>query len=138
MEKVLSLFDLKGRCALVTGAGQGLGKGLALALGAAGADVVTNDIRGDNAEETAAQIRALGRRSSSVVADVARKSDVDSMASQARDFGAIDIPVNNAGISRHAASETMPLGDWQTVINVNLTGLFLCCQAFVPEMKRRS
>ena len=138
MMGVLSLFDLTGRTALVTGAGQGLGRGMALALAEAGADVLVADLRRDTAEETAADIERLGQRALVIQVDVAREAQVRAMATQAADaFGTVDILVNNAGISRHTASETMPLADWQAVMDVNITGVFACCQAFAPGMIAR-
>jgi len=138
MMGIYSLFDLAGHVALVTGAGQGLGKGMALALAEAGADVVVADLKQDTAEQTAKEIRRLGRRALAVQVDVAREPQVREMARQALTaFGAVDILVNNAGISRHAASESMSLEDWQAVMDVNITGVFICCQAFAPGMIAR-
>jgi len=138
MAGVLSLFDLTGRKAVVTGAGQGLGRGMALALAEAGADVVVADLRTDTAEQTAAEIQQRGRQAMVVKVNVAREDEVRAMAQQAlARFGAIDILVNNAGISAHMASESMPLADWQRVMDVNITGVFLCCQAFAPGMIQR-
>ncbi len=135
MSRVLSLFDLTGRVAVVTGAGQGLGKGMALALASAGADVVVNDLQRETAEQTAVEIRAMGRKALVVQANVAEQKAVTGLAEQAlAEFGKVDILVNNAGISRHVASERMSLSDWQVVMDVNCTGVFLCCQAFAPGM----
>ncbi len=135
MPNALSLFDLTGRVAVVTGAGQGLGKGMALALASAGADVVVNDLRQETAEQTAAEIRVMGRKARVVLANVAEQKAVTEMADQTlAEFGKVDILVNNAGISRHVASERMALSDWQVVMDVNCTGVFLCCQAFAPSM----
>jgi len=139
MTGIYSLFDLTGRVALVTGAGQGLGQGMALALAEAGADVVVADLRQDTAEQTATEIQRLGRRALAIQADVAREPQVREMARRALAvFGAIDILVNNAGISRHTASALMPLADWQAVMDVNITGVFICCQAFAPGMIARN
>ena len=138
MNGVLSLFDLSGHKALVTGAGQGLGKGMALALAQAGADVAVVDVRADTAGATAKEIRQLGRQAPVIQADIAGQEAVQAMARQANAaLGFIDILVNNAGISSHVATETMPLSDWQKVMDVNLTGAFLCCQAFAGGMAAR-
>ncbi len=135
MTGVLSLFDLTGKKAVVTGGGQGLGKGMALALAQAGADVAIVDIRADTAEQTACEIRDLGRDSFVIIADISDPEAVQRMAVEAPEhFGAVHILVNNAGISRHVASEKMPLGDWNVVMDVNMTGVWLCCQAFAPAM----
>lgn len=138
MPGVLSLFDLTGRTALVTGAGQGLGKEMALALAEAGADVAVVDLRLDTAEATAAEVHALGRRALALPADVSRQDQVRGLARRILDeWGRVDILVNNAGISRHTPSHTMALPDWQAVLDVNVTGVFLCCQAFAPGMMAR-
>jgi sorbose reductase len=139
VSSVLSLFDLSGHKALVTGAGQGLGKGMALALAQAGADVAVVDMRAATAQATANEIRQLGRQGLAIQADIARQDEVQAMASAANAaLGFIDILVNNAGISSHVATESMPLSDWQQVMDVNITGAFLCCQAFIAGMAAHS
>jgi NAD(P)-dependent dehydrogenase (short-subunit alcohol dehydrogenase family) len=138
MTNVLSLFDLAGRKAVVTGAGQGLGKGMALALASAGADVAAVDIRPETAGQVAAEIRTMGRHALAIQCDVANQEQVNALAQKVlEEFGAADILVNNAGISRHVASERMALSDWQIVMDVNCTGVFICCQAFAPAMMAR-
>lgn len=138
MAGVLSLFDLTGRKALVTGAGQGLGRSMALALAEAGADVAVVDRRPETGQSTAAEIRALGRKAIVIQADVSQQDQVQAMAREAEQgLGPIDILLNNAGISSHIDSDKMPLSDWQRVMDVNITGVFLCCQAFAPLMKAR-
>lgn len=138
MGGVLSLFDLTGQRAVVTGAGQGLGKGMALALAEAGADVAVVDVRAETAQQTAREIAALGRRAVALAADVADQDQVKATADEAMaQLGPIDILVNNAGISAHVDSEKMPLTDWQKVMDVNVTGVFLCCQALAPGMLER-
>ena len=135
MKGVLSLFDLNGRKAVVTGGGQGLGKAMALALAQAGANVAIVDIRPETAEQTAREIRDLGRESFAVTADIADREAISRMAETALNrLGAVHILVNNPGISRHVASEEMPLADWNVVMDVNMTGVWLCCQAFAPAM----
>ena len=138
MAGVLSLFDLTGRKALVTGAGQGLGRSMALALAEAGADVAVVDLHTETGQSAAAAIRALGRKAIVIQADVSQQDQVQAMAKEAeRSLGPIDILLNNAGISSHIDSDKMPLSDWQKVLDVNITGVFLCCQAFAPLMKAR-
>lgn len=130
---------LKGQKALVTGANSGIGKGVALALGQAGADVVVNYVRGDEAaEDVAATIRAGGSRALAIQSDVSRETDVQAMFRRMYDeFGTIDILVNNAGLQQDARLEEMTLAQWNTVIGVNLTGQFLCAREAVREFKRR-
>ena len=115
---------LSGQKALVTGASSGIGRGVALALGQAGADVVVNYHSGEEeAEEVAAAIRHDGGNAYAHQADVSQEDQVQAMfAKMIADFGTIDILVNNAGLQRDARLEDMTLKDWNTVIGVNLTG----------------
>jgi glucose 1-dehydrogenase len=130
---------LAGQKALVTGANSGIGKGVALALGRAGADVVVNYVSNPaQAEEVVAEIRHEGGTAIAHQADVSQEDQVEAMfARMIADFGTIDILVNNAGLQRDAAFEEMTLAHWNTVIGVNLTGQFLCSRAAVREFKRR-
>jgi NAD(P)-dependent dehydrogenase (short-subunit alcohol dehydrogenase family) len=130
-----SLFDLTGKKALVTGGAVGIGRGFALALAAAGADVAIVDIDDKIGEMTAKDIQAMGRDSLYIHCDVTRKDQIQAMmeAVVAR-FGRLDIAVNNAGIAILGADETLEQKDWDKVIGVNLTGAFLCCQAEARQM----
>ena len=130
---------LKGQKALVTGANSGIGKGVALALGQAGAEVMVNYVsHRDAAEEVAQTISGYGSRSSIFHCDVSQEDQVEAMFEQmCKEFGTIDILVNNAGLQRDAAFDEMTLEQWSTVININLTGQFLCARAAIREFKRR-
>ncbi|WP_448203833.1 glucose 1-dehydrogenase [Azospirillum sp. sgz302134] len=130
---------LAGQRALVTGGNSGIGRGIALALGAAGADVVVNYVADDAAAEAVADgIRAHGARALPVKADVAREDQVEAMFDAADEaFGGLDILVNNAGLQRDAPIEAMTLEQWNTVVGVNLTGQFLCARAAVRAFKRQ-
>lgn len=130
---------LKGQRALVTGANSGIGRGIAIALGHAGADVVVNYVsRPDAAEEVAAEVRRCGARAYAHPCDVTREGDVQEMFERARaEFGTIDILVNNAGIQKDALFDEMTLEQWHAVLNVNLTAQFLCSREAVREFKRR-
>ena len=130
---------LAGQKALVTGANSGIGKAVALALGAAGADVVVNYVAAeDQAEAVAAEIRRSGGNALAIRADVSRESDVERMFERMlAEFGTIHILINNAGLQRDAAFHEMTLAEWNTVIGVNLTGQFLCARAAVREFRRR-
>jgi len=130
---------LAGQKALVTGANSGIGKGVALALGRAGADVVVNYVsKPEQAEEVVAEIRHEGGNAYAHQADVSQEDQVQAMFAKMLDqFGTIDILVNNAGLQKDAPFEQMTLQDWNTVINVNLTGQFLCAREAVREFKRR-
>jgi glucose 1-dehydrogenase len=124
---------------LVTGATSGIGAGVALALGQAGADVAVNYVtHPDAAGAIVEQIKATGSNAIACKADVSSKAEVDAMFAQAiAAFGTIDILVANAGLQRDAAFQDMTLEQWHTVLNVNLTGQFLCAQAATREFLRR-
>ena len=129
---------LVGQKALVTGGSSGIGKAVALGLGAAGADVSVN-YRKDpaEAEEVAAEIQGFGSGAIPIRADVADEAEVEAMFRVHHDrFGRIDILVANAGVQRDAPFAEMSLADWNSVIAVNLTGQFLCCRAAVRAMRR--
>ncbi len=130
---------LTGQKALVTGGSTGIGAACVRALAEAGADVAIN-YRSDpsSAESLAEDVRSLGRAAMTVQADVSSEEQVESMVSEAVDrLGTIDILVNNAGLQADAPFEEMTLDQWRRVIDVNLTGQFLCTRAVVREFKRR-
>lgn len=129
---------LVGQPALVTGANSGIGRGVALGLAKAGADVVVNYVTDpDAAEAVAKEIIALGRKAITVKADVSREDEVEAMFEEAvKTFGALHIVVSNAGLQRDSAYESMTLDQWNTVIGVNLTGQFLVTRAAVREFIR--
>ena len=130
---------LKGQKALVTGASSGIGRAVAIALGHAGADVVINYGREeDAAKEAAVEAGAKGSKSYIHQADVSKEDQVVGMfAKMIQEFGTIDILVNNAGLQQDSPLEQMTLAQWQKVIDVNLTGQFLCAREAVREFKRR-
>jgi glucose 1-dehydrogenase len=130
---------LAGQPALVTGANSGIGKAVALGLGASGADVVVNFVSNpEAAEEVAHQIEAGGRRAIALKANVSKEDEVKAMFAKAVDhFGTLHICVSNAGLQRDAPLLDMTLEQWNTVINVNLTGQFLCAREAVREFTRR-
>ena len=130
---------LDGQVAIVTGGSSGIGKGAAIALAEAGADVAVNYRGGKaGAEEVVEEIRSKGRRGIPVQADVSSEADVQSMfASVLDELGRIDILVNNAGIQMDANVDEMTLDQWNTVLGVNLTGQFLCAREAVRHFKAR-
>lgn len=130
---------LAGQTALVTGASSGIGKEIALALGAYGANVVVNFVSDEpKAWEIAEMIKSAGGESIAHKADVSSEAQVESMYAQLlRQFGTIDILINNAGLQQDAAIENLTLAQWNKVIGVNLTGQFLCSRAAIREFKRR-
>jgi 3-oxoacyl-[acyl-carrier protein] reductase len=133
--------QLEGQVALVTGASRGIGRAVALALAEEGAKVVVNYARSSTAaEEIVAHITAEGGHALALQADVAQAEQVDALISRTLEaFGRIDILVNNAGITRDTLLLRMKLEDWQAVIDLNLTGVFLCTKAVAKGMlKQRS
>ena len=130
---------LKGQSALVTGANSGIGLAVAVALAEDGANVVVNYVsRPEDAQDVVKQIEDIGGTAIAIKADVSNEEEVQSMFAQMFDeFGTIDILVNNAGIQKDASLEEMTLAQWQQVIDVNLTGQFLCSREAVKEFVRR-
>jgi len=126
---VLDSFRLGGRVALVTGAGRGLGRAMAIALGGAGADLALCDVNRPDLDAVADELRTLGRRALPLEVDVALDSQVEAMVAQiAGEFGRLDILVNNAGVTSRSPLEDLPEEDWERVMRVNLGGLFHCCK----------
>ena len=132
-------YSLKNQAALVTGANSGIGEAIAVGLGEAGADVVVNYVVDPaSAEKVAEKIRSFGSRAITLKADVSNEQEVKAMfKAMFKEFGTIDILVNNAGLQRDAAFHEMTLDQWNKVINVNLTGQFLCAREAIIEMLRR-
>lgn len=130
---------LTGQKALVTGANSGIGQGVAIGLGQAGADVVVNYIAGDEAANAVVdQIRRSGANAFAHKADVSSEEEVAVMFKRmVQEFGTIDILVANAGLQRDAEFREMTLERWNTVLSVNLTGQFLCAREAIREFLRR-
>ena len=130
---------LEGQRAVVTGANSGIGEAIARGLAEAGAAVVVNYVTNpERAEQVVADIRAQGGRAVAIQADVSKEAEVQALFRRSvAEFGSIDILVNNAGLQRDAPLHEMSLAQWQTVIDVNLTGQFLCAREAVREFLRR-
>lgn len=130
---------LKGQKALVTGANSGIGKATAIGLGRAGADVVVNYVADqESAEAVVREITSFGVRAAAYEADVSQEDQVVAMVDRmVREFGTIDIMVANAGLQRDSAFTEMTLAQWQKVLDVNLTGQFLCAREATKEFVRR-
>jgi glucose 1-dehydrogenase len=125
--------SLKGQTALVTGANSGIGRAIAVALGGAGANVVVNYVaREDAARETLEEVRLCGGRAIAIAADVGNEQQVRDMFERTLgEFGGLDILVNNAGLQKDAPFHEMTTAQWDTVMNVNLRGQFLCTREAV-------
>lgn len=135
---VLDKFSLKDRVGIVTGGGQGLGRAFALAFAEAGAQVVIAELNPETGERTAAEVRGLGREALAVVTDVRRRDSAAAMVAETvRRFGRLDFLMNNAGISRWGAAESVSEADWREVMDVNVNGVFFCAQEAARAMMSR-
>jgi gluconate 5-dehydrogenase len=132
------LFDLTGKVALVTGAGRGLGRTMALALAAAGADVAVSSRTAPELESLCDEIRSVGRRAAGVVADVTDEASCEAMVLAATaQLGPVDVLVNNAGINVRKPVLDLSLGEFERVLDTNLKGYFLCSRAAGRGMVER-
>ena len=134
------MFELNDKVAMVTGAARGLGQAIAVKLAEAGADVALCDLNTEWLEETAGKVKALGRRAECYGVNVADGASVtEGVKAIEKDFGKIDVLVNNAGITKDGLLMRMSEDDWDAVLNVNLKGVFLCTKAAMRGMmKQRS
>jgi 3-oxoacyl-[acyl-carrier protein] reductase len=129
---------LSHKVAMLTGATGAIGVATARKLATEGADLLLTDVVEDGAETLVAAVEGLGTRAMFAPMDVTSRAQVTAAVARAEnDFGRIDILINNAGIAIYGAIETIADPDWDKVISVNLTGVFLCTQAVVPGMKSR-
>jgi 3-oxoacyl-[acyl-carrier protein] reductase len=125
--------DLSGKIAVVTGAGRGIGKAIAIGLARAGATVAVNDINPDSCERVAAE---LGSNAAAFHADVSNKHAVQAMIDGVLErWGRLDLLINNAGVEPHASLLTLDEWDWRRTLDVNLTGPFFCTQSAARVMK---
>lgn len=133
---VARLFDLTGKTALVTGGGRGIGRHLAVGLAEAGADVAVASRKLASCENVAREIDRLGRRGLAVEADLARQEDIEALADRViREFGRLDVLVNNAGVIWGAPTLEFPVEGWDKVFAVNVRGLWLLSQRAAVHMK---
>ncbi|PUA33660.1 MAG: hypothetical protein B7O98_04410 [Zestosphaera tikiterensis] len=128
-------MKLKDKVAIITGAAEGIGKAIAIEFVKEGAKVVVADVNLELAEKTVEELKSLGGEAIAVKVDVTNPDEVNAMVSKTLErFGRIDILVNNAGISIQKPLLEMALEDWRRVIDINLTGVFLCTQAVARVM----
>ncbi|MCK4273836.1 MAG: SDR family oxidoreductase [Dehalococcoidales bacterium] len=132
---------LENKVAIVTGGAKGMGRGIALKFAGEGCDVVVNALHIEGAQKVAEEIRALGRRSLAVKADISNSAEVQHMVDETiKKFGKIDILVNNAGGVmgvQGGDTDTATEEDWDKILSVNLKGAFLVCMAVLPHMKKK-
>ena len=130
-------MSLNDKVAIVTGAGQGMGRAIALRLASEGAIVVAADIDGDSAEKTSNIINELGHTAISLQADIGDTDDIDRMVTQTLDaFKQVDILVNNAGVTKHSDVMDLTPDDWDRIHRVNARGTFFCLQRVARELIR--
>lgn len=134
----MKLFDLTGKTSLVTGAGRGIGRSIALGLAEAGSNLVLCSRSPDELEAVATEVRALGVKALAISCDVTDPASIEAaVTATVEHFGAIDVLINNAGRTVKQPAEDLALSDWQAIINVNLTGVFLVAQAVGRQMIRQ-
>lgn len=132
---VLDKFILEGKKAIVTGAGRGLGEAMAVGLAQAGADVAVPDVRVESARDTAERIEEIGKSSMALDVDVTDRKEVEEMVERVmKEWGQVDVLVNNAGIVKNVPAEEMSEEEWEAVMDVNLKGVFLSSQAVGKRM----
>jgi 3-oxoacyl-[acyl-carrier protein] reductase len=135
MTTTSSPFSIAGKTAIVTGGGVGIGKSIALEFARAGADVAVCSRKLENCEAVAKAVRDLGRRSFAMAVDVRNEDQVKAMVERAvSEFGRLDVMVNNAGASFRAKFESISLNGWNSVVGINLNGVFLGCKHAGQQM----
>jgi len=131
----MDIFDLTGKTAIVTGGNRGIGFAIAKGLGTAGASVVIANRRPEEGERAAESLKNVGIHSLAIPTDVSKKSSVaDLVAKVTKDFGKIDILVNSAGVILRGPVEDFSEEDWDYIVDINLKGIFFCCQLVGKEM----
>lgn len=131
-------FNFNGKVALVTGAGRGIGKGIALRLATHGADIAVNDLVAETAGQTVKDVQAKGRKALAIPGDVSKSNAVNGMVEQALDyFGHIDILINNAGISLYRPILECSEEDWDRHIDIMAKGTYLLMRKVAPQMIER-
>ena len=132
----IELFNLTGRKALVTGAGRGIGRVLAISLAQIGCDIAILEKNVKDGRNVAEEIKKLGRKAVAIKVDVTKKADVEkAFTAAAKQLGGLDIVINNAGVCIHEAAEDTPEEHYDFVVDTDMKGVFLCCQAAAALMK---
>ena len=132
----VELFNLTGRKALVTGAGRGIGRVLAISLAQFGCDVAILEKNMNDARNVVEEIKKIGKKAAAIEVDVTRKANVEkAFSAAAKQLGRLDIVINNAGVCIHEAAEDTPEEHYDFVVDTDLKGVFLCCQAAAALMK---
>ncbi len=132
-------MKLEGKVALVTGGGRGIGEGIVKRLAEAGCDVAVVATIEENAKKVAEDVKAMGRRAIALKVDVTKWDQVQNMVKETIDkLGGLDIAVNNAGVISIMPVEELTEKDWDFVNDVNAKGVFLCCKAVIPHMKKQN
>jgi len=125
------------KTAVVTGAGRGIGKGIAIALAREGYNLVVSDIKQEDGEKVAEELKSMGVKALAVKCDVSNRSEVENLFSKtAKEFGKVDVLVNNAGIFPFVPFAKMQESDWDKVMNVNLKSVYLCSQEALKTMPK--
>lgn len=130
-------MNLSGEIAVITGGASGIGRGTALAMASAGADIVLADINDERLSRVAAEVEALGRRVLAVHCDVSRDGDVERLAAEAEAFGPVGVVMNNAGVVLRGALEQIDVADWQWCFGINVFGVIRGVRAFLPRLIER-
>ncbi|MBF0527697.1 MAG: SDR family oxidoreductase [Deltaproteobacteria bacterium] len=132
-------MKLKGRIALVTGGGQGIGRGIVMRLAEEGCDVAVADLIEENAKKVADEVKKMDRRAIALKVDVTKWNQVQNMVKETIEkLGGLDIAVNNAGVISIMPVEKLTEKDWDFVNDVNVKGVFFCCKAVIPHMKKQN
>ena len=130
IDEIKNLFDLRGKVAIVTGGSGGFGRAAAIGLAVHGADVAVTSRTVSSLEETAKEVKKQGKKALPISCDVTDPKSVQNMVDQTvKEFGKVDILVTSAGIAMRSPAEDFPIADWQKVMDTNVKGTFLCCQA---------
>ncbi|MDD5022582.1 MAG: SDR family NAD(P)-dependent oxidoreductase [Candidatus ainarchaeum sp.] len=132
------MFSLKGKTAIITGSDRGIGKGIAIVLAKAGANIVITSRHKEKCEKTASEIEKLGVKTLAIECDVAKEEDVKQLVENTvKKFGKLDIMVNNAGVLLQKPTEEVEQNEWNRIIDINLKGIFLGTKYALKQMKKQ-